>query len=58
MADATAPVQNETAEQTAYRLMERVLSETWADGTKRTQKDVFDAYAAALEAVKGKRPSS
>jgi hypothetical protein len=53
VAEITPTVQNETAEQTAYRLMERVLAETWTDGTKRTQKDILEAYAAALEVVKG-----
>lgn len=54
MAEPTPTVQNETAEQTAYRLMERILTETWMDGMKRSQKDILDAYAAALEVVKGK----
>lgn len=59
MAEATPPVQNETREQTAFRLMERVLRETWVEGTpKPTQKVILDTYTACLEAVNGKRPTS
>lgn len=55
MADITPPVEHETMEQTAFRLMERVLNETWTEGRARSQEDVLDTYAACLEAVRGKR---
>jgi hypothetical protein len=55
MPDMMPPVEDETAEQTALRLLVLVLNETYVEGTKKTQKDVLDAYATCLEAVKGQR---
>ena len=51
----TYPVVTETREQVAFRLMDRILDETYVEGQKRTRGEILEAYELALKAVSGPR---